>query len=157
MQNKSATAMKGIVRDVLRDSGYVLVLDHLVRPSQSLAACVRELKVYGSVPVIAVARSSHMEDAGFVAPLFGDRCERFALRNFDREAAKQFAQWCVEKEELTATNREAFLEKIVEYSEGNPGAMSKMVQMAKAAKYVHDGNIKLSPLYIDYKLATVGR
>jgi len=55
LQMKSATAMRGIVRDVLTDSSYVLVLDHLSRPSQALAAVVRELKVNGSVPVIAVA------------------------------------------------------------------------------------------------------
>ncbi len=157
VQTKSATAMKGIVRDVLQDSKYVLVLDHLLRPSHSLAASVRELKVTGSVPVLAVARSNHMEDAGFVAPLFADRRENLALRNFDRETATQFAQWCAAGEELAATNREAFLEKIVEYSEGNPGAMLEMIRMAKAAKYAHDGSIKISPLYIDYRLATVSR
>lgn len=157
MQKKSATAMKGIVRDVLQDSQYVLVLDHLLRPSQSLAGCVRELKVNCSVPVVAVARSNHMEDAGFVAPLFADRRENLALRNFDRETATQFALCCAAREELAAVNREAFLEKIAEYSEGNPGAMLEMIRMAKAAKYVRDGNIKISPLYIDYKLATVSR
>ena len=54
-------------------------------------------------------------------------------------------------------NREAFLNKIVELSDGNPGAIEQMIAMAGATKYVHDGNIKISPLYIDYKLAMVSR
>lgn len=157
VQKKSAIALKGIVRDVLRDSGYVLLVDHLARPSQSLAACVRDFKVNCSIPVVAVARSHHMEDAGFVAPLFSDRRENMTLQNFDRETAAQFARWSAGREELTATNREEFLKKVVEYSAGNPGAMLEMVRMAKAAKYICGGIIKMSPLYIDFKLATVSR
>ncbi len=157
VHEKSAVAMKGIMRDVLQNSRCILVLDHLSRPSQALAAAVRELKVNCSVPVVAVARSNHMEDAGFVAPLFPDRRENLALRNFDRETAAQFARWSAAKQGLAAVNREAFLNKIVELSDGNPGAIEQMIAMAGATKYVHDGNIKISPLYIDYKLAMVSR
>lgn len=45
LQMKTAVAVKGLVRDALRNSTYLVVLDHLMRPSQSLADTVRELMV----------------------------------------------------------------------------------------------------------------
>ncbi len=119
------------MRDVLSGSKYVVVLDHLARPSQSLAASVRELKVSCSVAVVAVARSQHMEDAGYVLPLFPEGREKLALKNFDRETAMQFAVWCAEREQLMASNQATFLERVVDYSGGNPGAMLEMIRMAR--------------------------
>lgn len=157
IEKKSAIALRGIVRDALRDSKYLIALDHLVRPSQSLATSVRELKVSCSVPVIAVSRSDHMEDAGFVLNLYSGRKEKFALGNFDPEPGLRFADWCVERQRLTAANLNDFKQRIVEYSQGNPGAMVQMVRMAADTKYRHDGQIKVTPLYIDYKIAMVSR
>jgi len=155
IQDKSAVALKGVVREALRNSGYLLVLDHLFRPSQTLAAAIRELKLSCSVAVVAVSRSDHMEDAGFVLPLFPDRRDKLSIRNFDSDVALQFARWCAEEVVLKAENVGQFLSKIVEFSAGNPGAMRQMIRMAKSAKYSHEGQIKITPLYIDYKLATL--
>lgn len=91
LQTKTGVSLKGLVRDALQNSKYGVVLDHLVRPSQSLAAAIRELMMSWSVPVVAVARSAHMEDVGFVLPLFPDRSEKFVLCNFHPEDAKRFA------------------------------------------------------------------
>ena len=85
LQAKTAVAVKGLVRDALRNSKYLVVVDHLTRPSQALAASIRELMLNWSVPVVAVSRSAHMEDVGFVLPLFPDRTEKFGVRNFDSE------------------------------------------------------------------------
>jgi len=157
LQAKSATSVKGLVREALRDSKYLLMVDHLVRPSQAMAASIRELMLSWSIPVVAVSRSAHMEDAGFVLPLFHDRAERFALRNFDPEIARRFAAGCAEREGVTAENIEQFLDKVVEYSDGNPGAVLQMIRMAKAPKYSHDNRIKITPLYIDYRIAMVSQ
>lgn len=155
VETKTAVALKGLVRDVLRNSEYLIVADHLQRPSQALAASVRELMLSCSVPVVALSRSDHMEDAGFVLHLFSDRKDKFAIHNFDSDVAMQFAKWCADKEGLHAENITQCLEKIVEFSAGNPGAMQQMIRMAKSAKYLHEGQIKVTPLYIDYKLAMV--
>jgi hypothetical protein len=157
LQAKTAISVKGLLREALRDSRYLVVLDHLVRPSQALATSVQELMMNWSIPVVAVSRSAHMEDAGFVLTLFPDRIERLALRNFDPVIARRFAASCAEKYVLTAANRELFLDKVVEYGEGNPGAMLQMIGMAKAPKYSHGNQIKITPLYIDYKIAMVSR
>ena len=79
LQAKTAVSMKGLMRDALWNSKYLVVLDHLMRPSQSLAASIRELMLNWSVPVVAVSRSAHMEDVGFVLPLFPDRTEKFGV------------------------------------------------------------------------------
>jgi len=157
IQAKTFVAIKGLVHDALRGSHFVVVLDHLARPSQALASCVRELMLGLGVSVVAVARSTHMEDAGFVLPLFPDRSERLALRNFDPATARRFAAAAAQNEGVTAENLGQFLDRVVEYSEGNPGAMLQMVRMAKAPKYAHDQRIKITPLYLDYRIATVTR
>jgi hypothetical protein len=113
LQAKSAVSVKGLLRDALLDSKYLVVLDHLMRPSQSLAASIRELMLNWSVPVAAVSRSAHMEDVGFVLPLFPDRKEKFGVRNFDPETAPLFAAACAEREGLIAENLAQFLDKIV--------------------------------------------
>ena len=157
LQAKNAVSLKGLVHDALLNSNYLVVLDHLMRPSQALAASIRELRLNWSVPVIAVARSAHMEDVGFVLPLFPDRAEKLALRNFDPERAQTFAMQCAEREGLVAENLAQFLARVVEYTEGNPGAMLRMIRLALDPKYFHSNQIKITPLYIDYKIATVSQ
>ena len=103
-QTKTATAIKGIVTKALRNSSYLVVLDHVVRPSRSLAASVRELMVDCSVAVIAVSRSAHMEDSGFILPMFPDRGERLALQQLRRWDGGAFCAWCARREGLTAGN-----------------------------------------------------
>ena len=61
------------------------------------------------------------------------------------------------REGLTAENIEQFLDRVVEYSDGNPGAMLQMIRMAKAPKYSHENQIKITPLYIDYRIAMVSQ
>ena len=157
LQAKTATSVKGLVRDALQDSKYLVIVDHLVRPSQALATSIRELILNWSVSVVAVSRSAHMEDVGFVLPLFPDRAERFAIRNFDPEIAHRFAAGCADREGLTAENLGQFLDRVVEYSDGNPGAVLQMIRMAKGPKYSHDNQIKVTPLYIDYRIAMVSQ
>lgn len=151
--SKSSVSLKGIVMDALRAGKYTLVLDHLTRPSQSFAAMVRE--VLYLCPVVAVARSAHMEDAGFVAPLLSDRSEKIAIRNFGPESAAVFAERIVLEKHLAAANLKGVLDNIVESSEGNPGAIVRMIEMAGQAKYRIEDKIKWSPLYIDFKMECV--
>ena len=155
LQAKSAVSLKGLVRDAMLNSRYLVVLDHLMRPSQALAASIREVMLNWSAPVIAVARSAHMEDVGFVSPLFPDRKDKFPLPNFDPEVAEQFAATFARREALQADNLGQFLARVVEYSDGNPGAMLKMIRLGRDPKYFHGNQIKITPLYIDYKMSTI--
>jgi len=155
LQAKSTVSLKGLLRDALLNSKYLVVVDHLMRPSQACAASIRELMLNWSVPVIAVARSAHMEDVGFVSPLFADRNDKVALRNFAPDLAAEFAASCARREGLHAENLAQFLERVVEYSDGNPGAMLRMIRLAREPRYLHGSQIKVTPLYIDYKIATV--
>ena len=155
LQAKTAVSVKGLLRDALCSSNYLIIADHLMRPSQALAACLRNLMLTCSIPVVAVSRSAHMEDAGFVLPLFPERAGKFGLCNFDLEAAHLFAAGCAEAEELKADNLPQFLNRVVEFSKGNPGAMMRMIHLATKPQYFAENQIKITPLYIDYKLATV--
>jgi hypothetical protein len=152
IKTKSAVSLKGIVLDALHEGQYSIVLDHLKRPSYSLAAAVREIMGWGSTPVSAVARSSHMEDTGFLQPFYSDRSEKYEIRNFELAVAEQFARDVVARTNLTGSNMNEFLDKILEFSDGNPGAIIALVEAAKHPKYRSDEHIKITPLYIDFRM-----
>ncbi len=149
---KSAVALKGIVMDALREGEYSIVLDHLKRPSYSFAAGIREIMGWGSTPVSAVARSSHMEDTGFLQPLYGDRSQKCEIRNFDDATAQEFAREMIKRRGLSAANISEFLSKVLKLSEGNPEAIITMIDMARYQKYRSEDHIKISPLYIDFRM-----
>ena len=150
--SKSAVALRGIVFEALRKGKHFVVLDHLKAPSQAFAAAVREITDRGRTPVIAVARSPHMEDVGFLRPLFAERSDRFELRNFARLVAEQFAQECVRSIGLSAYNLREFLDRVLEFSQGNPGAILSMLEMAQRPHYRSAEHIKITPLYVDFRL-----
>jgi hypothetical protein len=152
INEKSAVSIRGIVGEGLREARYWIVLDHLKSPSQSFAAAIKDVCSRADTPLIAVARSAHMEDAGFLLPIFSDRSQKYLLRNLETEAARRFALQTAEGMQLRAINRDEALEKIVHYSKGSPGAIIAMLQMAANPKYVAGQHLKLSPLYIDFRL-----
>jgi DNA polymerase III delta prime subunit len=156
IRTKSAVSLKGIVMDALREGEYSIVLDHLKRPSYSFAAAVREIMGWGSTPLSVVARSSHMEDTGFLQPSYGDRSQKCEIRNFDDAVAEQFAREVVKRTGLLASNMAEFLEKVLEFSGGNPGAIVALIKMANVPKYRSDEHVKITPLYIDFRMTSQG-
>ncbi len=152
IKTKSALNLKGVLRDALHDGKYCLVLDHVKRPSYSFAATVRELMGWCDTPVMTIARSAHMEDTGFLQAFYPDRADRFELKNFDAETAERFALDAAKRFSLSAQNMSDFLERVLEYSQGNPGAIVAMLDMAKHPQYRSDDRIKITPLYIDFRL-----
>jgi AAA ATPase-like protein len=136
IKDKSSVSLRGIVTEALRGSGYWIVLDHVQFPSQSFATALKDVCSWADTPLIAVARSAHMEDVGFLLPIFSDRSAKFALRNFDSDTAKEFAVQVASAMQLRAANRDEAIEKIVRFSKGNPGAIVAMLQMAVSPKYV---------------------
>jgi len=151
--SKSAVSLKGIVMDALRGGEYSIMLDHLKRPSYAFASAVREIMGWGSTPVSAVARSAHMEDTGFLQPLYGDRSQKCEIHNFDEAAAGQFAREIIQRRGLSAENVAEFLEKVLKFSAGNPGAMVALIDMARSSKYRSQERIKITPLYIDFRMS----
>jgi hypothetical protein len=153
VKTKSAISLRGIVLNALRRGNYFVVLDHLHGPAAALSADTRDLMFYGGTPVVAVARSGHMEDLGFLTSFFALRAERMRLSNFALSQAVQFAQEVAQRIHLRATNLPEFLERVADLGQGSPGAIVRMLQMAALAKYRLGGHIKTAPLYIDFRLA----
>jgi hypothetical protein len=150
---ESLANMKALCLSALQDSPNTLVLEHVGFSSRPLAASVKQLVSETSLPLIVAARSPHMEETGYLVRCFPDRSERFELKNFDSGRAQDFARLASDEAGLNAENRAQFLEKVVELSEGNPGAILWMVQMARAPRYRSGNWIKCAPLYIDFRLA----
>jgi len=141
-----------MVLDTLRAGKYAVILDHLQQPSATFASDIREITGWAATPVVGIARSAHMEDVGFLLPLFSDRQEKLELRNFENEVAEAFAQWVIGRVGLCAGNLDEFVRRVLEFSHGNPGAIISMVRMAKEPKYRSDDYIKVTPLYVDFRL-----
>jgi hypothetical protein len=153
VRSKSATNVKGVVMDAFHDGNYCLALDHLRRPAYSFAAGVREILHWGGTSVIAIARSAHMEDVGFLQGLYPDKTDRYEIRNFDRDMATKFAMEVSQQLRVNAENFAEFLDRVLEYSHGNPGAMVSMLKMATYPKYRLNDHIKIAPLYIDFRMS----
>ncbi len=153
VKSKSAVSLRGIVLDAVRRGTYLVVLDHLHGPAAALSADIRDLMFYGGTPVVAVTRSAHMEDLGFLTPLFALRSERMRLTNLRRSEATQFAEQVARRTQLRATNLPQFIERVVELGQGSPGAIVRMLRMAVHPKYRLGEYVKTSPLYIDFRLA----
>jgi DNA polymerase III delta prime subunit len=151
---KSAASLKGFLCDGLRAGKYWIVLDHLRMPSSAFAGDMKDIAGWAMTPVLGIARSDHMEDIGFLRSLFLDRSERLGLRNLDEAQAEELAKAVVESSGLTAANLHEFVTRVVEVSNGNPGAIIAMVEMARLPKYRSGGQVMLSPLYIDLRLQT---
>jgi Cdc6-like AAA superfamily ATPase len=150
--NKSAVSLKGIVMDAVREGEYSIMLDHLNRPSYAFASAIREIMTWGATPVSAVARSCHMEDTGFLQPLYGDRSQKCEIHNFEQPVAERFAREIIKRCGLSGSNMDEFLEKVLEFSAGNPGAIIALIDMARYPKYRSQEHIKITPLYIDFRI-----
>jgi GTPase SAR1 family protein len=148
----STSSLKGMVQRALDHCPFLLVLDHLSGPSRVATGLIKELNYYGRTPVFFVARTPHMEDIGALQPMCADRSERTELKNFPSTIALEFAQREAEKTALWASNLDHALHSLVEWSEGNPGAILKMIEMAHLPKYRMDDQIKAHVLYLDYRM-----
>ena len=113
---------------------------------------IKDLNYYGRTPVIFASRSPHMEDIGALRPFCASKSERLKLKNLPPQIALEFAEREAEKDELWASNLEAILPSLVEWSDGNPGAILQMLKMAQLSQYRAGDQIKAHILYIDYRM-----
>ena len=146
----SSSSLKGIVHRALDTRPFLMVLDHLDAPSRIVTGMIKSLHYYGRTPVIFASRSPHMEDIGALRPLCANKAERLEVKNFPPQVALEFAQREAERTELWASNLETVLSSLVEWSDGNPGAILKMLKMAQLPQYRAGDQIKSHILYVDY-------
>jgi len=148
----STSSLKGILHRALDTRPFLMVLDHLDAPSRVVTGMIKDLHYYGRTPVIFASRSPHMEDIGALRPLCANKSERLELKNLPPQIALEFARREAEKIELRASNLEAILPSLVEWSDGNPGAILNMLEMAQFPQYRADDQIKGHILYVDYRM-----
>ena len=146
----SSSSLKGIVHRALDTRPFLMVLDHLDAPSRIVTGMIKSLHYYGRTPVIFASRSPHMEDIGALRPLCANKSERLELKNLPPQIALEFAQRDAERIQLWASNLESTLPSLVEWSDGNPGAILQMLKMAQLPQYRAGDQIKSHILYVDY-------
>lgn len=148
----STSSLKGVVHRALDTQLFLLILDHLDAPSRVLTGMIKDLHYYGRTPVIFASRSPHMEHIGALGPLCASKSERLELKNWPFQIALEFAQRNAERTQLRASNLETVLPSLVEWSDGNPGAILCMLKMAQLPQYRAGDQIKAHILYVDYRM-----
>jgi len=113
---------------------------------------VKDLFYYGRTPVMFAARSQHMEDVGALRSLCANKSERLEVKNWPPQIALEFAHRNAESSQLRASNLETALQSLVEWSDGNPGAILHMLRMARLPLYRAGDQIKTHILYVDYRM-----
>jgi hypothetical protein len=93
-----------------------------------------------------------MEDTGFLQRYYSDRSEKYEIQDFNASVAEQFARETATRAGLSASNMSDFLDKVLEFSDGNPGKIGVLIKMASFPKYRSDDHIKITPLYIDFRM-----
>jgi hypothetical protein len=93
-----------------------------------------------------------MEDIGNLQPMCADRSERLEIRNLSPAVALEFAKREADSRSLWASNLEVALHSLVEWSEGNPGSILQMLQMADLPRYRMGDQLKVHVLYLDYRM-----
>ena len=148
----SSSSLKGIVHRALDTQPFFMVLDHLDGPSRVVTGMIKNLHYYGRTPVIFASRSPHMEDIGALRPLCANKSERLEVKNWPPQIALEFARREAERIQLWASNLETILPALVEWSDGNPGAILHMLKMAQLPQYRSGDQIKAHILYVDYRM-----
>lgn len=151
LNGASSIALRGLIVTALKEAQYLLVLDHFGFGSQQFAALLKTW-VSESTPVVVIARSHHMEEIGYASTLFPDRKDRMLLPNFGPEIAREFIDWRIQTSGLEAENLDEFRQRILSLSGGNPGVINWLVRLAGLPKYRSGAHIKVTPLYVDFKI-----
>jgi hypothetical protein len=148
----STSSLKGILHRALDTAHFLMVLDHLDGPSRVVTGIIKDLHYFGRTPVFFASRSPHMEDIGTLRPLCALKSERVEIKNWPQDIALEFAQREAERTKLWASNLGSILASLVEWSEGNPGAIIQMIKMAHLPQYQAGDQIKAHILYVDYRM-----
>jgi hypothetical protein len=152
LKNITSVSLRGLIVSALKEHPYYLVLDHLGFVSQQFASMLKSW-LGGSTPLLCIARSGHMEQIGYASALFPDRKDKLLLANFDAVTAAWFFDWRIRESSFQAANLDHFKLQVLHFSRGNPGAISRMIQMAILPKYRSGDQVKMTPLYVDFRLA----
>ena len=148
----STSSLKGILHRALDTRPFLMVLDHLDAPSRVVTGMIKDLHYYGRTPVIFASRSPHMEDIGALRRLCANKSERLELKNLPSQIALEFARREAERNQLCASNLEAVLPSLAEWSDGNPGASLNILKMAQLPQYRAGAQIKAHILYVDFRM-----
>jgi len=151
-QSLRTSSLKGMTLRALDELPFLLVLDHLSGPSRVVTGLIKEMHYYGRTPIYFAARTPHMEDVGALLPMCADRSERLEVSNFSPSVALEFARREAEKNGLWASNLEHALDSMVDWCDGNPGGILRMLKMAELPKYRMGDQIKAHVLYLDYRM-----
>jgi hypothetical protein len=145
-------SLKGIVQRALEQHPFLLALDHLAGPSRVVTGLIKDLNYFDRTPVIIVARTPHMEDIGNLQAMCAGKSERLELKEFLPPIALEFAKREANRSGLGASNLDHVLHQLVEWSNGNPGAVVRMLAMAHFPRYHAGDQIKSHVLYLDYRM-----
>lgn len=140
------------------DSGrYWVFWDNVGRLGLAHYHFLREVIWMRKTPVYLLARGLGYEYLGQVSRLYWSDEWRVELGPLVPEDARALLQAAIEKEELTNLDLTEFQEQVLEASRGLPGAILRMVAMARHPRYRYGNRVKAKLIHIDYLVQLASR
>jgi hypothetical protein len=147
-----------LLRAALAARPCCLVWDPLPFVARAAAHGLRDLLRPTGTPLLAAARSPHMEDIGALATFFALRQERLALRPLSPTAARRLAEAEAARLRLQFPRPQQVLEELLGFAKGNPGEILAMLALARQPCYRGGGGEpKLRLIYLDRLTGGRGR
>ena len=118
---------------------------------------LREVIWMRKTPVYLLARGLGYEYLGQASRLFWSDERRVELGPLAPEDARALLEAAVEKEGMTDLDLTEFHEQLLEASRGLPGAIVRMVAMARQPQYQYGNRVKTKLIHMDYLIQLASR
>jgi len=147
---QTSLRLRGILRRALQESAYWVILDALARVPDGACPLLEEWIWSRRTPVILAGRGSTEQELGRAARLFwhrGMRMELLPLGDADRKALLEQA---IHRFGLAEVADEDFRRFVLKSSQGLPGRIIRLCELACQNAYQWHGRIKLHTLAVDF-------
>lgn len=118
---------------------------------------LREVIWMRKTPVYLLARGLGYEYLGQATRLFWSDEWRIELGPLAPEDARALLEAAIEREGITNLDLSEFHKQVLEASRGLPGAIVRMVAMARQPKYQYGNRVKSNLIHIDYLVQLASR
>jgi energy-coupling factor transporter ATP-binding protein EcfA2 len=145
----SGPALQALLFDAFTKKPFTLILDPLEFMSRQLYELLRDVERITQTPLVFVARSPHMEAIGNATRFYWPRDQHVALGPLLSDDAEKLFDLRIALWEKLPKNMHEFRQHILDYADGNPGTLLRLMEMAPSNTYWSGGAIKIHLLTVD--------
>ncbi len=150
LARQTSRGLGGLAAEVLRDTGYWLVLDHFPPATHAMARLLSDFMRRCKTPVYLTARGHSRKEIGDAWKLYWNPERWLELGPLTESAAKELFDSCSQAGWLDARDLEKARMEILRASGKIPGAIRAMCALAREPRFQAGGRIKTRLLRTEY-------